>query len=140
MWILIPLPAHYLQLMLLFPCPRACSNLRLWDALPSSEFDLAAFNAGDYTKVGPPYHVLHAAGGVPGLLPLCWVPGWGVGRATAVRAARAGGGSPAVIPGSMQSGTRPGIPPCCRTFWAARRAALGWRRPLHPQAGRPAGL
>jgi hypothetical protein len=32
--------------------PLPCSNLRLWDALPSSEFDLTAFNAGDYTKVG----------------------------------------------------------------------------------------
>lgn len=27
------------------------SNLRLWDALPVTEFDLAAFNAGDYDKV-----------------------------------------------------------------------------------------
>ena len=26
-------------------------NLRLWDALPVTEFDLAAFNAGDYDKV-----------------------------------------------------------------------------------------
>ncbi|GFR50336.1 hypothetical protein Agub_g12544 [Astrephomene gubernaculifera] len=26
------------------------SNLRLWDALPLSEFDLAAFNAGDYDR------------------------------------------------------------------------------------------
>ena len=25
-------------------------NLRLWDALPVTEFDLAAFNAGDYDK------------------------------------------------------------------------------------------
>ena len=30
---------------------KTCSNLRLWDALPSTEFDLEAFNAGDYTKV-----------------------------------------------------------------------------------------
>ncbi|EFN52353.1 hypothetical protein CHLNCDRAFT_58959 [Chlorella variabilis] len=29
---------------------KTCSNLRLWDALPSTEFDLEAFNAGDYTK------------------------------------------------------------------------------------------
>lgn len=27
------------------------TNLRLWDAVPCSEFDLAAFNAGDYDKV-----------------------------------------------------------------------------------------
>jgi hypothetical protein len=27
------------------------SNLRLWDALPLDEFDLQAFNAGDYDKV-----------------------------------------------------------------------------------------
>lgn len=27
------------------------SNLRLWDALPLEEFDLAAFNAGEYDKV-----------------------------------------------------------------------------------------
>ena len=27
------------------------SNLRLWEALPVNEFDLAAFNAGDYDKV-----------------------------------------------------------------------------------------
>lgn len=26
-------------------------NLRLWDALPLSEFDLTAFNAGDYDRV-----------------------------------------------------------------------------------------
>ncbi len=26
-------------------------NLRLWDAVPVTEFDLAAFNAGDYDKV-----------------------------------------------------------------------------------------
>ena len=30
---------------------KTCSTLRLWDALPSSELDLAAFNAGDYVKV-----------------------------------------------------------------------------------------
>ncbi|PSC73274.1 glycosyltransferase family 35 [Micractinium conductrix] len=29
---------------------KTCSTLRLWDALPSSELDLAAFNAGDYVK------------------------------------------------------------------------------------------
>lgn len=28
------------------------SNLRLWDAEPVEEFDLTAFNAGDYDKVG----------------------------------------------------------------------------------------
>lgn len=28
-----------------------CSNLRLWDAQPLEEFDLTAFNAGDYDKV-----------------------------------------------------------------------------------------
>lgn len=28
------------------------SNLRLWDAVPITEFDLEAFNAGDYDKVG----------------------------------------------------------------------------------------
>jgi hypothetical protein len=28
------------------------SNLRLWDALPLDEFDLQAFNAGDYDLVG----------------------------------------------------------------------------------------
>lgn len=27
------------------------TNLRLWDALPLDEFDLQAFNAGDYEKV-----------------------------------------------------------------------------------------
>lgn len=27
------------------------SNLRLWDAEPVTEFDLEAFNAGDYDKV-----------------------------------------------------------------------------------------
>lgn len=27
------------------------SNLRLWDAQPVEEFDLTAFNAGDYDKV-----------------------------------------------------------------------------------------
>jgi starch phosphorylase len=27
------------------------SNLRLWDAAPISEFDLEAFNSGDYEKV-----------------------------------------------------------------------------------------
>lgn len=27
------------------------SNLRLWDALPIREFDLSAFNAGDYDRV-----------------------------------------------------------------------------------------
>lgn len=29
---------------------KTVSNLRLWDAKPSSELDLAAFNAGDYVK------------------------------------------------------------------------------------------
>jgi starch phosphorylase len=29
------------------------SNLRLWDAAPISEFDLEAFNSGDYEKVRP---------------------------------------------------------------------------------------
>jgi len=28
-----------------------CSNLRLWDAQPLEEFDLSAFNAGEYDKV-----------------------------------------------------------------------------------------
>lgn len=27
------------------------SNLRLWDAVPVHEFDLSAFNAGDYDRV-----------------------------------------------------------------------------------------
>ena len=30
-----------------------CTNLRLWEAEPVKVFDLAAFNAGDYEKVGP---------------------------------------------------------------------------------------
>eukprot|EP00887_Chlorella_sp_A99_P002343 scaffold10.g2343.t1 len=30
---------------------KTCSNLRLWNALPTREFDLDAFNAGDYEKV-----------------------------------------------------------------------------------------
>eukprot|EP00967_Tisochrysis_lutea_P012993 scaffold14479_cov23-Tisochrysis_lutea.AAC.6 len=29
-----------------------CANLRLWDAQPLEEFDLGAFNAGEYDKVG----------------------------------------------------------------------------------------
>ncbi|KAL4459172.1 hypothetical protein ABPG75_014037 [Micractinium tetrahymenae] len=29
---------------------KTCSNLRLWDALPTTELDLQAFNAGDYVK------------------------------------------------------------------------------------------
>jgi glucan phosphorylase len=28
-------------------------NLRLWEALPVEEFDLSAFNKGEYDKVGP---------------------------------------------------------------------------------------
>jgi glucan phosphorylase len=31
---------------------KTCGNLRLWDALAPEEFDLEAFNAGDYSKVG----------------------------------------------------------------------------------------
>lgn len=30
---------------------KTCSNLRLWDALPTTELDLQAFNAGDYIQV-----------------------------------------------------------------------------------------
>lgn len=30
------------------------SNLRLWDALPFTEFDLGAFNAGEYDRVSWP--------------------------------------------------------------------------------------
>lgn len=29
-------------------------NLRLWAAKPDTEFDLEAFNTGDYVQVGPP--------------------------------------------------------------------------------------
>jgi hypothetical protein len=39
-----------------FPIPgygtKTCSNMRLWDALAVKEFDLEAFNAGDYSQVG----------------------------------------------------------------------------------------
>jgi hypothetical protein len=31
---------------------RNCINLRLWAAKPSREFDLEAFNTGDYVQVG----------------------------------------------------------------------------------------
>lgn len=31
---------------------RNCNNLRLWAAKPSAEFDLQAFNTGDYVQVG----------------------------------------------------------------------------------------
>jgi hypothetical protein len=31
---------------------RNCINLRLWAAKPSAEFDLQAFNTGDYVQVG----------------------------------------------------------------------------------------
>lgn len=30
---------------------RNCINLRLWAAKPSAEFDLQAFNTGDYVQV-----------------------------------------------------------------------------------------
>lgn len=29
---------------------KTCSNLRLWDALPTTELDLEAFNAGNYVQ------------------------------------------------------------------------------------------
>ena len=31
-------------------------NLRLWEALPLNEFDLDAFNRGEYDKVRAPLH------------------------------------------------------------------------------------
>ena len=51
-------PTHCLQVVAEaydVPIPgyatRTCSNLRLWDALPSQELDLGAFNKGEYDKV-----------------------------------------------------------------------------------------
>ena len=41
-------------------------NLRLWAAKPGQEFDLEAFNTGDYVQVG-----LSRAGHVPLLASLC---------------------------------------------------------------------
>jgi hypothetical protein len=41
---------------------RNCINLRLWAAKPSREFDLEAFNTGDYVQVGETvveYHLRH---------------------------------------------------------------------------------
>ena len=50
----LPLPQVYAQAydnpIPGFKTPTV-GNLRLWDALPVTEFDLAAFNAGDYDKV-----------------------------------------------------------------------------------------
>jgi len=39
--------------------PPPPANLRLWDAEPVDEFDLEAFNAGDYSKVRSPRQPLH---------------------------------------------------------------------------------
>lgn len=35
---------------------RNCINLRLWAAKPSREFDLEAFNTGDYVQVGAKFN------------------------------------------------------------------------------------
>jgi hypothetical protein len=40
---------------------RNCINLRLWAAKPSREFDLEAFNTGDYVQVGPGRQAVHSA-------------------------------------------------------------------------------
>ena len=45
---------------------KTCSNMRLWDALATQEFDLEAFNAGDYSQVGA-----GVAGG--GVGSCCWL-------------------------------------------------------------------
>jgi hypothetical protein len=41
-----------------------CSNLRLWDAQPLDEFDLSAFNAGEYDKVRAVCVFVHLSHGI----------------------------------------------------------------------------
>ena len=89
-----------------FPIPgydtKTCSNLRLWDALAVKEFDLEAFNAGDYSQVGG------------------WVGGWvgavreGACNVCVVTEIVSGGGGGVLGGGAPPPAPPPPPPPPCR--------------------------